>query len=229
MDEEAKAVQEGAKAVHKALELAEKAGGFLGRVFGPSLEDGVGLVHDRIRFYRITRFYELRDKTEAILAERGVIHPRPVPPKIALPLLEAATREDSDYLHDLWAQLLANAMDAGAKPVTRSFIGILEQFEPNDARLLEFVYRSTHEERSTISPHRLGAGSLTYELGELADAMGMPKEDCELSLFNLDRLGCLSVNVTHVEDKPDDTYRPIHRFFVSLTALGKATVEACMR
>ena len=229
MDEEAKAVQEGAKAIHKAIELAEKAGGFLGRVFGPLLEDGVGLVHDRIRFYRITRFYELRDKTEAILAERGVIHPRPVPPKVALPLLEAATREDSDYLHDLWARLLANAMDAGVKPVTRSFIGILEQFEPNDARLLDFLYRSKQGEGPTIDPHRLGDGSLAYELAELADAIGMPKEECELSLFNLDRLGCLSVKVTRYERLANNPYWPITQAVIHLTIIGKAIVEACMR
>ncbi len=159
MEEEAKAVQESARAVQevakttgRALEIAKKAGPFLKRVFGPLVENAVGIASDRLGYYRLTQFYLLLDKTKKLLADRGIGAPRPVPPKLAVPLLEAATIEDDEDLHDLWARLLANAMDPNAPEIRRSFIGILKEFEPNDAKLLAYVYHATCQDDAPVGP-----------------------------------------------------------------------------
>ena len=221
-DEEAKAVQEVAKATSKALEITEKVGPFLERVFGPLVENAVGVVSDRLRYYRLIRLYDLVHKTERVLAERNIKATRPVPPKLAVPLFGAATVEDDEALHDLWANLLATAMDPNAPQIKRSFIGILDQLEPSDARLLEFFYKTTLGEEAPAFGH-LNAGGLNFYRTEMSARLDMDAEECEISLHNLDRLGCIALAM------PGDRRPNERQFHITLTALGKALVEACMQ
>ena len=59
-DEEAKAAQEVAKAAGKAIDAADKAGGFFARVFGQPIEDTVGVFWgDPIRTRRFERRIDL--------------------------------------------------------------------------------------------------------------------------------------------------------------------------
>ena len=228
--ETARAVQEVAKTTGTALEIAKKAGPFLKRVFGPLVENAVGIASDRLGYYRLTQFYLLLDKTEKLLADRGVDAPKSVPPKLAVPLLEAATIEDDEGLHDLWARLLANAMDPNAPEIKRSFIGILKEFEASDAKLLSYVYQATRQMDAPVGPpHRLGDGSLVFRMSEMSEVVDLPKDQCELSLFNLDRLGCVILGVSRPLDDPGNTYHAMREGVIHLTALGKALVEACMK
>ena len=164
--ERAKAVQQVARTTEKALELAKKAGPFLQCTFGPLLENAVGVVTDRLKFYRLTQFYELKDKTEKRLAELGVNNPRLVPPRLGLPLLEAATLEDREELHDLWARLLATAMDPTVPQIKRSFVGIVEELEPNDVKTLSILHAATFDDGvATGALFRTGQGFLNYQIG----------------------------------------------------------------
>src|SRR6185437_15652234 len=109
--EQAKAVQEGSKAVGKAIDLTDKVGSFLGRVLGTPIEDAVGLViGDRLHHARLRNADRLARRTEEILAQRNV-KPEPVSANLAIPLLQAAQDESREKLQELWARLLANAMD----------------------------------------------------------------------------------------------------------------------
>ena len=220
-DEEAKAVQEVAKATSKVLEITEKAGPFLERVFGPPIENAVGIVSDRLAYYRLVQFYSLIDKTRQILPDRGVHNPRSVLPKLAVPLIEAATVEDNETLHDLWANLLATAMDPNAPQIKRSFIGILSQFEPSDAHLLKFFYKARVEEEKPPVGF-LVSGGFNFNLIEMTDHLEMDAQECEISLHNLDRSGCIALAM------PGETRSENRRFHITLTALGKALIEACI-
>ncbi|MCO6763715.1 DUF4393 domain-containing protein, partial [Streptomyces sp. EL5] len=63
---------------------------------------------------------------------------RGAPPRIALDILEAAQDETRDELKELWARLLANAMDATPqKNVRIEFITVLKQLNPLDALILQ--------------------------------------------------------------------------------------------
>ncbi len=143
MDEEAKAVQEAAKAARKAMELVEKAGPFLERVFGPPIEDAVGMVADRLRHYRLKNWFSVQEKTQALLEERGITDLRHVGAPVALPLIEAAALEEDDALRERWAALLATALDANRPPVKRSYVAILSQMEAIDVVALDILYDDT--------------------------------------------------------------------------------------
>jgi len=235
-DEEARAIQESAKAVQqvartteKALELAEKAGPFLQRTFGPLLENAVGVVTARLKFYRLTQFYELKDKTEKRLAELGVNNPRLVPPRLGLPLLEAATLEDREELHDLWARLLATAMDPAVPQIKRSFVSIVEELEPNDVKMLSILHSATFDDAApTGALFRTSQGFLNYQISALAEHVDMTEEECELSLWSLERLGCLYAQF-QLSSRSNDSYPPPERVHLRITSLGMALVEACIK
>src|SRR5947209_14756549 len=148
MSEEAKAVQETAKAVGKALEVTREAGGWLDKIFGRAVEDTVGrLWTDRISARRIEaaiydweRLKILAHNVERRLREAGVTTTRVVPPKIALPLLEHATMEHEDDLHELWERLAASALDPSQEEIKRTYVSVLAELTGNDARLLKKAY-----------------------------------------------------------------------------------------
>jgi hypothetical protein len=117
LSESAKAVQEMAKVAGKAIDAGRQTGGWLDRIFGNAIEDAVGLHwSDRVRARRIEaaiydweRLESLLQKAAARLKAKGINTTRPIPPKVALPLIENATMERDDDLHTLWATCLLKA------------------------------------------------------------------------------------------------------------------------
>ena len=90
--ETAKATQEIAKTTSKALEVADKLGGFVAKVIGEPLESAVGMLSDRLRFMRWERQLRMVDRCEEIIRKRRIEgKTRPVPPKLALPIMENAS------------------------------------------------------------------------------------------------------------------------------------------
>lgn len=53
--ESAKAIQEVAKATQKGIDVSEKLGGFLAKVFGGPMEELAGMVGDKLRVMRWER------------------------------------------------------------------------------------------------------------------------------------------------------------------------------
>jgi hypothetical protein len=180
----ADATKEVAKTSGKAIDALRDTGGFFNRVFGGMIEDGVGLVADRLKFYRIEKAVLLVEKTERLLLERGTKNMRAVPPGIAVPLLENATLADSDEIHDLWANLLANAMEQDGPRIERSFVTILSELAPTDASILK--------QAEGISSGWLGIGEEKIEMNRLTDKGSFfSSGDKEVSVFNLLRLGLI--------------------------------------
>ena len=136
--ESAKAVQEVAKTTGKALDAVQMGGAYLGRMLGTVPEDVVGLLGgDLLRQYRIRNWNRISQKTFDKLNQRGDEQIEPLNPKLIVPLLEAASNEGDETLQDMWAELLANAMDPDCDvSLQRVFIDTLKQFEPIDARIL---------------------------------------------------------------------------------------------
>jgi len=135
--ESAKAVQEAAKASGKVIDSATEIGAFLNKVFGGTVVDLGGLVGDPIRVFRQKRYLELVHKTNAELEEKGIEYTVPVPAAIAVPLLEKATLQDDPIISDLWAKLLANAMDPNCSDrVDQSHSDQLGQLSRADVILL---------------------------------------------------------------------------------------------
>ena len=129
-------------------------------------------------------------KANAILEGKGPsLQRRAVPLKLAIPILEDGALEEDNSLQDIWAQLLANAADAGSGVEVRSaFLTILKDLSPLDASNLQKIYEVPNPLPSegivTIDLPRRAFASSTEGAHLLALA-----PEIELSIRNLVRLG----------------------------------------
>src|SRR6266566_1420752 len=136
--ESAKAVQETAKTVRTGLEATQQLGRFVSRITTEPLETVMGILSDKLQFMRWERKLRLAKRGREILNQRGIQGSlRPIPYKLALPIVEHASLEDNDELQDLWANLLASAVDPKFEGLIRSaYIDIIRQLEVVDVHLL---------------------------------------------------------------------------------------------
>src|SRR5580658_3981492 len=82
--------------------------GIVKRMLGPAADELAEMWRDQIRLYRYGRQIKCVEKAEKMAKDAGFT-PQAVPPKILFPLLEGASFEENEDLHDMWAALLANA------------------------------------------------------------------------------------------------------------------------
>lgn len=191
LNEPAKAAEEIARATGKAIDGLRETGAFFKQVFGESVVDGVGLLADKLKYYRIEKAALLAKKTEARLRERGVKATVPLPPKLGIAIIENATVEDNDELHTLWSKLLANAMDEKTSHQVRHIhASLLKEMEPLDVAILSTVAT----EKVTNSPE-IELSKVHFSRDKMVEEFKVPKETIELSLLNLMRLGCITPGI----------------------------------
>ena len=100
-----KTAQEIAKTTGQGLQCVQKMGRFLSRFIGGPLEQGFGIIEDKLKYLRWERQIRLIDRTHAFMDERGSqMRFRPVPLNVAIPIFEGASLEEDDDLQDLWAR-----------------------------------------------------------------------------------------------------------------------------
>ena len=135
--EVAKASQEIAKTAFKAIDAGSDMGEFISRFISGSLEQGMGIVEDRLRYNRWERQQRLMMRAEEFIKQQGLPLPdKPIPMKNAVPLLYHATLEEDDSLQDMWARLLVNGTNESTGiNIERSFIEILAQISFLEARI----------------------------------------------------------------------------------------------
>lgn len=222
---ETKAIAEAAK---EGFAASRELGGFLGRIFGPALEEYGGAWKDRASVYRYENALKLKDRVERIHAERGITEPVPIPPRQAIPFFEAATLEDDDALQEALAHLAANATDPGKRlNLKRVYTDILKQMEPLDWLLLQRFIKAGAWLPESDKPGK----EIPVRL--IADALKISNDEALSSLQNLARLGRVRFdqpgNFLVTEDNVDDTSPAIksrHGEY-HLTSLGVELVEAC--
>ena len=221
--ESAKAAQEIAKASGKAIDAAKAAGGFIARYVAGSLEQGIGIFEDKLRYLRWERQLRLMKRAEEVLHSLGLETPsRAVPLKIAIPLLQAASIEENDELQDKWVNLLVNAANSGSGiEISRAYVEILEQISPLEARILDVIYSLPFE-----NIHHDGV--VTFDLPNSARPETKedqtteppdPSDEVKLALAKLARVGCLRQGSTW---GGGENFRRVNP-----TLLGKSFVEAC--
>jgi hypothetical protein len=200
--ETARAIEETAKLGSKLVEAGTKAGGYLDRVFGRLPDNFLGLVvGDWVLHTRIRRWAELQAETERILRKRGVTEPlADVSPSVAVPLIEAAVDETREGLKELWARLLAAAMDpARSQLVRQTFITALKAMDPLDPRILQQIWQ------------KMPAGAMNEN--DLSNALSVARDEVDVSIYNLRRLGCIL--------DPALSHAP------ALSAFGRELMRAC--
>ncbi|MDP4075171.1 Abi-alpha family protein [Acidovorax sp. A1169] len=239
--EGAKAVQEVAKTSGKAIDAAEKFGSFVSTYIAGSLEQGMGIFEDKLKFMRWERQLRMMKRANQLQEEAGLDAPtRPIPLKFAIPLLEGASLEDDDSLQDMWAKLLVNAAnkDSGVD-LRRAYIDLLAQISPEEASILHLIYSPTLPYDITKRygvivgdlPNSVRAGGAPMEpIYAYRDPVAgippprtpellEPPDHIKLALANLKRLGCISLPETWAGQ---EVFTQVH-----ITLLGKHFIEAC--
>ena len=138
-------LEAGAEAFFKPFSnLLEKLAGPLAKELGLTFGDAA-------RVFRYGRAVKLFQKVERIAAESG-FEPSAVRPKVLLPILNHASVEDDECMHDRWAALLANACNPSRKfEIRPSFPEILAQVSSEEATLLDSIQQ--HVARNLTEKH----------------------------------------------------------------------------
>lgn len=177
----AHAIEEAAKASGKAIDAAVRSGAYVGNMLGDLPHDLVGILGDWLKHKRMRRWIELQAETERILKRRGITNREEVSPSVAIPLIDAAINEDREMLKDLWAKLLAAALDPDrSKQVRPSLIDLLKQLDPVDARVLQYM----HEPNDRSGRYSDLADALIADLN-------VDRVEAFYSMEHLHSLGCL--------------------------------------
>lgn len=123
----------------------------------------------------------LEENTKKILKERGIQSDQQVAsPKLFIAICEAAMDEDRDALQNLWARLLAAAVDKSRADLVRTnYIDIVKQLDPIDALVLSELSGSQPNTNRNLR-------------NEIAGELGLPPDQIEVSLLNLHRLGLVA-------------------------------------
>lgn len=228
-----------------AISAAEKLGQFLSNVFGEPIKTSVGMLQDKLAVVRWERQLRLADRVREIIEERskeGISVS--VPPRLAVPIIEAASLESDDSLQDLWAHLLASAMNSeSAQKVRSAFVDIIKQLEPIDVKILEFCYGKYREKRANRIA-RLGE-KMWYKdkdptyfgiaRQEIALGLTIGGEDYLNAVDNLIRVRLLAsyVDESSVETEVDGSQESydvsIYHGYdsVCITSLGVSFVRTC--
>jgi hypothetical protein len=200
-DEHAKAVKQLATFGEVVVHAGEKLANYVGRVLGTVPEDAVGLIiGDPIRFVRAAIAAQYDVRLTNLFRMRGVTKTVQVSPSLAIPLLRAAYDENREQLQDLWAKLLANAMDPKRNTVRLNFIEAVKRMEPLDAQALQKV--------------RTGEQWAPNNRDAFAQQFKVSSDQMEIAFQNLIAIGCLTVVPGRGPANPD------------LTAFGRELMRA---
>lgn len=222
IQEASKAAQEISKASGKGIDAVREFGGFIAPLIGGTLEQGIGIFEDKLRYMRWERQARLMKRSIDFMKEIGLENPsRAIPLKFAVPLFQAASLEDDDELQDLWAKLLVNGANAASGvDFKRVYIEILEQISPIEAQILDKIYSIPYEE---MAHKGVIAKDLPKEIAIKPEDPGLkmeaPPPEIQLALSNLQRLGCMSTGSSWGGGELFHSVNP--------TILGKSFVEAC--
>jgi hypothetical protein len=146
------AIAESSKAVGKFFDIVKDAGQPVAEAYGL-------IIGDRIHAWRERNLDVMTRRTKQILKERALAETAPIAEQIAIPILEAAQGEPRQEMQELWATLLANAMDPSRRDeVRQEFIETLKRFHPTDALLLKRM--NDKFPTDFVPPHALSVGDL---------------------------------------------------------------------
>jgi hypothetical protein len=176
---------EQAKLGQEALKTLRGLGSFLEQALGSTPEDLIGyLGGDWLRVRRAENIATMFHRAKARLVERGVEDPHPASLSVAIPILQGAADEDREELVDLWARLLANAMDPNLGTIRYSFIDAVKALDPPDAMLLQFL----HQEGIGRIDDSDGVGGLQ----QIASHLNSRRDEVEVSARHLLEIGFVS-------------------------------------
>jgi hypothetical protein len=224
---------EGIELITEGFKLGSKIINFSNDIGIKELCKGhMSIILDRVNEKRNANLVEIFKKTVKSFNEVGIPYViKPVELKISVAILDAASLEEDDFLRTLWANLILNASYENSEvDIRSSFIEVIRQLSPFDAKNLLEIYKLPFEEsKNGITTNELPQKALLIKKADKADKTDKTnKEDkkkcylsdeVELSLQNLDRLGCINAQNTFSPNKDYGLITP--------TILGRKVIESC--
>ena len=177
------------------------------QVFGEVATDVVKLTFgNRLHEAQLENAVKLRTKTKERLASHGIeMDDARISPNVGVPLLEAAQNESREELQELWAKLLACAINPKTSHLyRRQFVGIIRAFEPIDALVIQELDR--------IRSVQTQENPRNY----VATRLGFTQDQVQMSFESLRDLNCVAATAD----------RPIAGGAVHLTVQGRELLRA---
>ena len=220
--ESAKATQEVAKATGKGIDAVQSVGKFVSKIVGGTLEQGMGIWEDKLKYKRFENQLEYINKISQKQKALGLTNQnaRPISMKLGIPLIEAASLEENEKLRELWANLTINSINEdSAFTLERAFIVVLEQITEVEAEILKKIYSHQRYDRTlnnsieTVDlPHSIVCTTKKTDLVQsFKDGLDgvekppprkilEPSTEVQLALSNLSRLQCVKLAATFGEE-----------------------------
>jgi len=160
-----------------ANEVLKTATEVILKPFTKVVGDAVGIIGgDYLSEYRQANREKIQKKFSKVMSDSNA---KDIPqPNVTfvIQILEAAQEENRDELQDIWAKLIAAAIDpAKSTRYRREYVDIVKKFEPLDARVLMAL------DDSKLSPSQRSFFATQYKVSE---------DQIELAMKNLVTLGC---------------------------------------
>lgn len=209
----------------------EAVGDAAKRILGPSWDVVGARVRNRLFGSHVGPV--VGEAAELLLEARH--EPQPVPAQILMQLLEHASHEEDETLHQKWVALLANAASpTAANKILPSYVDTLRQITPKQAEMLDWMHKQSQPPVWADGGRRWP----DFKRDDLEQRFGLSPADYALLFTDLERLGLI------------EPRRPLHRLGsqdvetqvaiisewindrvqyaeISFTALGIRFVEAC--
>jgi len=187
------------KAIEQAAETARR---YLDQILLDPLAEFGLLLKDNVSSWRFKNQVRMVEKAREYLESKGIDGiqiANKILPDSVVPLIEARGDTSDPTLSDLFAGLLASAVDPDTAETTHpSFARILSQLAPLDATILLKLHRALEVSSKDIANGNIPEGyndkipmhrQLGYEAGRLAPSLQKAEDVINLSFQNLRRLG----------------------------------------
>lgn len=196
---------------------------------------------DWFKLWQMTNAVIISELAVKYLNKRGITNKeqlKQLTTKFGILFLQGAAVEEEPTLQELWAKLLANALDPQRSPQEphTAFISVLKELSVSDAKILNFFYTECKRKREE-QPHYAHLYTLEREAMApflLRSRVSLPEEEIEMCLQNLTRLQLMEREYQKVTRYGVDKYSktshinllsPTGRYKVSI--FGAKFLEAC--
>lgn len=218
------ALEETAKLGQESVKASRELAVFFSKFVTEPLEQASGLITDRLKYHRITNQIKFKIEIEKLTREFAIDPTtREIPFKHLLPLIESASLENDDTLRKMWAMLLLNFGNSSSGiEIRASYIEILKSLSSLEVQILNSIYSIEMDYQHKSFSTRYLPERIELDVDEeepLKNPDFTLTEDVEFALANLERIGCLSAQMTWGGGR---TYRSVHP-----TIFGKSFVKAC--
>lgn len=217
--------------------IAETGCGLLRALLGKPCEIAGEMISDELYRWQWQRRIEILEKAQQRLTARG-LNAKVLPKGFFLSYLQHAGEIEADELQELWANLLASAVESEANQHP-SFVHVLKQLSVLEARILAAVGGDGFSFKTLRTDRVKGRQRETVENSAQFNGLSDPMPDAQsafVALCHLNELGLISVQFRAKKtgsyslpgtNDSGDTESVEETGHTALTTFGSAFFAAC--